>query len=251
MNPIIAANWKMNLTIDEGSVLIDEVLDCSSPDDSEIIFFPTSIALGSVSNKLKNTGYGVGVQNIHHKESGAFTGEISAQMLQSLAVEYAIIGHSERRHYFLETDIQINGKTQNALNQGLCPIVCIGETLEQRESGKTFEVLKKQLVSACKDIGPEPEKFIVAYEPVWAIGTGKSASTDQVHDAHKYINATLNALFEKHIPILYGGSVNAENASELYAVENVDGFLIGGASLNAKSFCRIIQNVTKNIKRSL
>ena len=244
MNPIIAANWKMNLTIDEGLVLIDEVLDCSSPDDSEIIFFPTSIALGSVSNKLKNTGYGVGVQNIHHKESGAFTGEISAQMLQSLAVEYAIIGHSERRHYFLETDIQINGKTQNALNQGLCPIVCIGETLEQRETGKTFEVLKKQLVSDCKDIGPEPEKLIVAYEPVWAIGTGLTATNEQAELAHKVIRDELKKKYGEDsdkVQILYGGSAKPANIGGLLEQDNIDGGLVGGASLKAADFAEMVR----------
>ena len=251
MNPIIAANWKMNLNVDEGMRLIDEVLDGSSPHGSEVIFFPSSIALSAISGKLKNSGYSFGVQNIHHEENGAFTGEISAHMAKSLDVQYAIIGHSERRQYFLETDQQINGKIHNALKVGICPVVCIGESLDQRETGKTSEVLKKQLISALNDIDSKSDRLIVAYEPVWAIGTGKSANSEQVHDTHKFINETLKNLFENHIPILYGGSVNAENASELFNIKNVDGFLIGGASLQSRSFCEIIKNVTKNTKRSL
>ena len=251
MNPIIAANWKMNLTIDQGLVLIDEILDSSPPDNFDIIFFPSSISLNSVSIKLKDSGYSVGVQNIHHENSGAFTGEVSAKMVKDLDVKYAIIGHSERRQYFLETDSQVNAKINNTIIAGLCPVVCIGETLEQREAGETSDILKKQLMSACNNIDRKLDKFIVAYEPVWAIGTGKSASLEQVKDTHKFIDSILKTLFDGNIPILYGGSVNAENASEMYDIKNVDGFLIGGASLESNSFCQIIKNITKNTKRSL
>lgn len=251
MNPIIAANWKMNLTTNESLNLIDEILDSSSPDSSEIIFFPASISLNAVSIKLKDSGFGVGIQNIHHEANGAFTGEVSAQMVKDLDVQYAIIGHSERRQFFLETDSQINAKINNALIAGLCPVVCFGETFEQREAGNTFDILKKQLMSACNNIDRKLDKFIVAYEPVWAIGTGRSASLKQVQDAHKFIDSILKTLFDVNIPILYGGSVNAENASEMYNIKNVDGFLIGGASLKSNSFCQIIKNITKNTKRSL
>ena len=243
-SPIVAANWKMNLTIDEGIELVRQILDGSSSGSSEIIFFPPSIALSVLSGELKNTEYKVGIQNIHHEESGAFTGEISAEMVKSLDVQYAIIGHSERRQYFFETDAQINGKIKNALKVDLCPVVCVGESLHERESGKTNEILKKQLMSAFKDIDNTLDRLVVAYEPVWAIGTGKSADSNQVYDAHNFINEILQGLFENHIPILYGGSVKSENASELYQIKNVDGFLIGGASLQSESFCQIIKNVT-------
>ena len=243
MNPIIAANWKMNMTINEGLVLIDNILKDSSPEISQIIFFPPSTALKSISDKLLNTGYKVGVQNIHHEQSGAYTGEISAHMIKPLGVDYAIIGHSERRQYFMETDHLVNRKIHNAIAENLTPIVCIGETLEERESGETLEVLKKQLASAFSDVDRNA-KLIVAYEPVWAIGTGKSATSNQVDKTHRFINEILNEFFETLPQILYGGSVNAENAAELFEIKNVDGFLVGGASLNSENFCQIIKNIT-------
>lgn len=243
-SPIVAANWKMNLTIEEGLDLVKQVLDGSSSDGSEIIFFPPSIALSAIGGMLKNTDYKVGIQNIHHEKSGAYTGEISAEMVKFLDVQYAIIGHSERRQYFFETDAQINGKIKSALSANLCPVVCVGESLPERESGKTNEILKKQLMSALKDIDNISDRLVIAYEPVWAIGTGKSADLNQVYDAHNFINEILQSRFKNHTPILYGGSVKAENASELCEIKNVDGFLIGGASLQSESFCQIIKNVT-------
>ena len=243
-SPIVAANWKMNLTIEEGLDLVKQVLDGSSSDGSEIIFFPPSIALSAIGGVLKNTDYKVGIQNIHHEKSGAYTGEISAEMVKFLDVQYAIIGHSERRQYFFETDAQINGKIKSALSANLCPVVCVGESLPERESGKTNEILKKQLMSALKDIDNISDRLVIAYEPVWAIGTGKSADLNQVYDAHNFINEILQSRFKNHTPILYGGSVKAENASELCEIKNVDGFLIGGASLQSESFCQIIKNVT-------
>lgn len=243
-SPIVAANWKMNLTIEEGLDLVKQVLDGSSSDGSEIIFFPPSIALSAIGGMLKNTDYKVGIQNIHHEKSGAYTGEISAEMVKFLDVQYAIIGHSERRQYFFETDAQINGKIKSALSANLCPVVCVGESLPERESGKTNEILKKQLMSALKDIDNTSDRLVIAYEPVWAIGTGKSADLNQVYDAHNFINEILQSRFKNHTPILYGGSVKAENASELCQIKNVDGFLIGGASLQSESFCQIIKNVT-------
>ena len=243
MVPIVAANWKMNMTINEGLVLIDNILKDSSPEKSQIIFFPASIALKSISDRLLNTGYKVGVQNIHHEQSGAYTGEISAQMIKQLDVQYAIIGHSERRQYFMETDEQVNRKIHNAIAENLIPVVCIGETLEERESGETSAVLKKQLDSAFDDVDRNAN-LIVAYEPVWAIGTGKSATSSQVDKTHRFINETLNEFFEIPPPLLYGGSANAANAKELFEINNVDGFLVGGASLNSESFCQIIKNIT-------
>lgn len=245
MKPIVAANWKMNFTIDESLNLIDEIIKRSPSARAEIIFFPNYISLQSVKQKLVDTAYMVGSQNVHHDESGAFTGEVSASMLSILDLDYVIIGHSERRQYFNESDDQVNQKIKRALDVNIKPVVCIGETIDERKSGKTTEVLNRQLNKAFEEINVlSADKIIVAYEPVWAIGTGVSADENQVLEAHALIKQTLTSIFSENIPILYGGSVNASNAFELINLNNVDGFLIGGASLKSESFCQIIENVT-------
>lgn len=245
MKPIVAANWKMNFTIDESLNLIDEIIKRSSSVGAEIIFFPNYISLQSVKQKLVDTAYMVGSQNVHHDESGAFTGEVSASMLSILDLDYVIIGHSERRQFFNESDDQVNQKIKRALDVNIKPVVCIGETIDERKSGKTTEVLNRQLNKAFEEIDVlSANKIIVAYEPVWAIGTGVSADENQVLEAHALIKQTLVSIFSENIPILYGGSVNASNAFELINLNNVDGFLIGGASLKSESFCQIIENVT-------
>ena len=245
MKPIVAANWKMNFTIDESLNLIDEIIKRSPSVEAEIIFFPNYISLQSVKQKLVDTAYMVGSQNVHHDESGAFTGEVSASMLSILDLDYVIIGHSERRQYFNESDDQVNQKIKRALDVNIKPVVCIGETIDERKSGNTTEVLNRQLNKAFEEIDVlSANKIIVAYEPVWAIGTGVSADENQVLEAHALIKQTLVSIFSENIPILYGGSVNASNAFELINLNNVDGFLIGGASLKSESFCQIIENVT-------
>ena len=245
MKPIVAANWKMNFTIDESLNLIDEIIKRSPSVEAEIIFFPNYISLQSVKQKLVDTAYMVGSQNVHHNESGAFTGEVSASMLSILDLDYVIIGHSERRQFFNESDDQVNQKIKRALDVNIKPVVCIGETIDERKSGKTTEVLNRQLNKAFYEIDVlSANKIIVAYEPVWAIGTGVSADENQVLEAHALIKQTLVSIFSENIPILYGGSVNASNAFELINLNNVDGFLIGGASLKSESFCQIIENVT-------
>ena len=245
MKPIVAANWKMNFTIDESLNLIDEIIKRSPSVGAEIIFFPNYISLQSVKQKLVDTAYMVGSQNVHHDESGAFTGEVSASMLSILDLDYVIIGHSERRQYFNESDDQVNQKIKRALDVNIKPVVCIGETIDERKSGKTTEVLNRQLNKAFEEVDVlSADKIIVAYEPVWAIGTGVSADESQVLEAHALIKQTLASIFSENIPILYGGSVNASNAFELINLNNVDGFLIGGASLKSESFCQIIENVT-------
>ena len=245
MKPIVAANWKMNFTIDESLNLIDEIIKRSPSVEAEIIFFPNYISLQSVKQKLVDTAYMVGSQNVHHDESGAFTGEVSASMLSILDLDYVIIGHSERRQFFNESDDQVNQKIKRALDVNIKPVVCIGETIDERKSGKTTEVLNRQLNKAFDEIDVlSANKIIVAYEPVWAIGTGVSADENQVLEAHALIKQTLVSIFSENIPILYGGSVNASNAFELINLNNVDGFLIGGASLKSESFCQIIENVT-------
>ena len=245
MKPIVAANWKMNFTIDESLNLIDEIIKRSPSVEAKIIFFPNYISLQSVKQKLVDTAYMVGSQNVHHNESGAFTGEVSASMLSILDLDYVIIGHSERRQYFNESDDQVNQKIKRALDVNIKPVVCIGETIDERKSGKTTEVLNRQLNKAFEEIDVlSANKIVVAYEPVWAIGTGVSADENQVLEAHALIKQTLVSIFSENIPILYGGSVNASNAFELINLNNVDGFLIGGASLKSESFCQIIENVT-------
>ena len=245
MKPIVAANWKMNFTIDESLNLIDEIIKRSPSVGAKIIFFPNYISLQSVKQKLVDTAYMVGSQNVHHDESGAFTGEVSASMLSILDLDYVITGHSERRQFFNESDDQVNQKIKRALDVNIKPVVCIGETIDERKSGKTTEVLNRQLNKAFEEIDVlSANKIIVAYEPVWAIGTGVSADENQVLEAHALIKQTLASIFSENIPILYGGSVNASNAFELINLNNVDGFLIGGASLKSESFCQIIENVT-------
>ena len=252
MKPIVAANWKMNFTINESVNLIDEIIKRSPSAGAEIIFFPNYISLQSVKQKLVDTAYMVGSQNVHHDESGAFTGEVSASMLSILDLDYVITGHSERRQFFNESDDQVNQKIKRALDVNIKPVVCIGETIDERNSGKTTEVLNRQLNKAFEEVDVlSADKIIVAYEPVWAIGTGVSADESQVLEAHALIKQTLASIFSENIPILYGGSVNASNAFELINLNNVDGFLIGGASLKSESFCQIIENVTvENNSRS-
>ena len=245
MKPIVAANWKMNLTLLESHALLEEILNQSKSTDTKVIFFPSFISLPSICDKLRDAQYAVGGQNISDKESGAYTGEISASMLQSLNAHYVIIGHSERRQFYHENDSQINDKILHALNAKLKPIVCIGETLQERQDDETALVLKRQLTTAFENIDQnEHHNIIVAYEPVWAIGTGQTAEENQILEAHKLIKKTLKSIFDNNIPTLYGGSVTADNALSLINIDHVDGFLIGGASLNSESFCQIIKNIT-------
>ena len=245
MKPIVAANWKMNLTLPESHTLLEEILNQSKAIDAKVIFFPSFISLPSICDKLRGTDYGVGGQNISDRENGPYTGEISASMLQSLNAHYVIIGHSERRQFYYEDDSQINDKILRALNAKLKPIVCIGETLQERQSNETALVLERQLTNAFENIEQnEYDNIIVAYEPVWAIGTGQTAEENQILEAHNLIKNTLKSIFDNNIPTLYGGSVTADNASLLIKIDHVDGFLIGGASLKSESFCQIIKNIT-------
>ena len=246
--PIVAGNWKMHKTIEEGISFVGEIQNhILDTVDAKVIFCPPFTALFPIVDAMGQHPFGVGAQNVHHESHGAFTGEISIDMLKSAGVDYVIIGHSERRHVFGETDRWINKKIHAVIESGLIPMFCIGETLEDRQSGQTSAVLKAQIelgLSGLSEINPD--QFIVAYEPVWAIGTGETASVEQIETAHKDVKAILASLFETngaHIPILYGGSVNAENAKSLIQAEGVDGFLIGGASLKIESFCHIIETV--------
>lgn len=240
---IIAGNWKMNNTASEGVALVKAIAPLVTEATCDVVVCVPAIDIPAVSEALKGTNIRLGAENVHFAEKGAYTGEISAAMLKEYGVEYVIIGHSERRQYFGETDETVNKRTLTALTAGLTPIVCVGETLEERETGKTEAVLHRQLQEGLKGV-EDITKLVIAYEPVWAIGTGKTATAAQANETIGYIRKTLGELFcEKcaaKVRIQYGGSMNAGNCKELMAQEEIDGGLIGGASLKAPDFSAIV-----------
>lgn len=226
----------MNNTLKESLKLVKELKDKVDTDKSDVIFCVPFVNLVGVINELKGTNIKVGAQNMHFEESGAYTGEISAKMLLEIGVEYVIIGHSERRQYFGETDEFVNKKVLKAIENDLIPIICVGETLTQREQGITIDLVRLQTKIALKDVTSEQAKeVIIAYEPVWAIGTGKTATTAQADEVCKAIRDVVSEIYSKEVGevvrIQYGGSVSGANASELFQTENIDGGLVGGASL--------------------
>ena len=246
---IVAGNWKMNKNSSEGielvKALLGEVADIA-PEKAEIVVCPPFTTIAGVVETLRGSNIGVGAQNIHWAASGAFTGEISADMLKEAGVKYVIIGHSERRQYFGETDQSVNERLKAALNAGFTPIVCVGETLAERESGNTENVLARQVKDGFAGISSEDgEKIVVAYEPVWAIGTGKTATPEIAQAAHSFIRSQLAGVFgtaaAEKIRIQYGGSMKPENARELVSQPDIDGGLIGGAALKADSFAKLIR----------
>ncbi len=244
----IAGNWKMNKTASEAAALASALKTELAPfaGKCEIAVCPTFTSLAAVVEILKGSNVKVGAQNVHWADNGAYTGEISAAMLKEAGVEYVIIGHSERRQYFGETDETVNARIKAALKSGLKPIVCIGETLEERESGVTNTVLEKQIRGAFADITAEQmDAVTIAYEPVWAIGTGKTATPDVAQETHAFIRSVLAQLFgakAEDIVVQYGGSMKPENSGELVAKPDIDGGLIGGAALKADSFAALIKN---------
>lgn len=233
----------MNNTASEGVALVKAIAPLVTEATCDVVVCVPAIDIPAVSEALKGTNIRLGAENVHFAEKGAYTGEISAAMLKEYGVEYVIIGHSERRQYFGETDETVNKRTLTALNAGLTPIVCVGETLEERETGKTENVLHRQLKEGLKGV-EDLTKLVIAYEPVWAIGTGKTATAAQANETIEYIRKTLGELFcEKcaaKVRIQYGGSMNAGNCKELMAQEEIDGGLIGGASLKAPDFSAIV-----------
>tara|TARA_Y100001947_G_scaffold158507_1_gene171871 strand:- start:1338 stop:2087 length:750 start_codon:yes stop_codon:yes gene_type:complete len=244
---IVVGNWKMNKLPKEGSSFVEESVNLLlDVERVQVIFCPPFTGL--LGMNLEHP-FSLGSQNCHWEGQGAFTGEISTMMLKDCGVSYVIVGHSERRQIFFETNDWIKWKMGAVVDAGLIPIFCIGETLEQRKSGQTDQVLAQQLQDGFKMVNSF-KKMVIAYEPVWAIGTGISAKVDQVKDAHLQIKNILSKQFPKNIltdfPILYGGSVTPDNAEELISVPGVDGFLIGGASLNIDSFTSIVRTVDKN-----
>lgn len=245
--PLIAGNWKMHTTIAEAVALARAVADAAAGTGArQVMIAPPFTALAAVREALAGSAVMLAGQNVCWEEKGAYTGEISPGMLQDVGCSMVIVGHSERRHIFGETDQTINRRLLAALRAGLIPILCIGETLAEREAERTLEVLKTQLREGLAGIDISgPEQLVVAYEPVWAIGTGRTATTSQAQEAHAFIRTELAAILEKNIAskirILYGGSVKPDNIDELIAQNDVDGALVGGAALNADSFGRIIR----------
>lgn len=241
---IVAGNWKMNLTLEEGKELVNGILEGNRPDDLDVILFPTSLYVQNLSD-LVNGELEIGVQNFSPAESGAFTGELAISQAKSVGATIGLIGHSERRALFSETDADLKAKVNAAISSGFKFIFCCGEPLEIREAGTEFHYVKEQLEASLFHLSShEMKNGIIAYEPVWAIGTGKTATTDQAEEMHAEIRSWLAERYSTEIAnsvsILYGGSCNNKNAEELFACPNVDGGLIGGAALKSVSFLEII-----------
>ncbi len=243
---VIAGNWKMNMTPDAASAFMKELAPMvAGKDECDIVLCVPAVDIAAAVEAVKGTNIKIGAQNVHFKASGAYTGELSAEMLTAAGVKYVVIGHSERRQYFGETDQTVNLRTLAAVNAGLTAIVCVGETLEQRELGYTETLLKFQTKMALTNVTKDQLKnIIVAYEPVWAIGTGVTATADQADEGNGYVRAAIAEMFgadvAETVTVQYGGSMNDANAAELLSKVNVDGGLIGGASLKTDKFTAIV-----------
>lgn len=245
---IIAGNWKMNMLPNEAMSFINELEPYAKKTKCEIILCVPYTDLFYSLLTAQNTNIKIGAQNMHWEEAGAYTGEIAPNMLKCINVEYVIIGHSERRQYFAETDETVNKKIKSALKHELNPILCVGETMKQRELGLEEEVIKQQIIGALEGITKEQaEKIVIAYEPIWAIGTGKVATKNDANNMIKLIRKEIESLYDKevanNVSILYGGSVNKNNAKELFETSDIDGALVGGASLKVDEFNEIIKSI--------
>ena len=248
--PIIAGNWKMNKTPSEARELVSALIPLVKDAKCDVVVCTPAVDFAAVSEVIKGTNIKLGAENMHWKESGAYTGELSAAMLKESGVEYVILGHSERRQYFKEDDALINRKVKAVLANGMKPILCVGEKLEDREANKTIDVVSTQTVGGLEGLSKEDaEKVVVAYEPVWAIGTGKTATPAMAQEVHAEIRKILAKLFgeevSQKIQILYGGSMKPENADALLAEKDIDGGLIGGAALKADSFAALVESAKK------
>ena len=242
---IIAGNWKMNMLPGETIEFINELAPLVKNTENEVILCVPYTDLFYAILTAQGTNIKIGAQNMHYEEKGAYTGEVSAQMLKAINVEYVIIGHSERRQYYNETDETVNKKIKSAFANNLKPIVCVGETLEEREEGKTAEIITKQTELALNGLtNDEVENIIIAYEPIWAIGTGKTATSDDANNSIKEIRNKIAQIYGQNVAsrviIQYGGSVKSTNAKELFSMSDIDGGLVGGASLKAEEFSKIV-----------
>ncbi|RKD29113.1 triose-phosphate isomerase [Thermohalobacter berrensis] len=243
--PFIAGNWKMNKTISEGLVLVKELKEVAEKTDVEVAVCVPFIALKDIKEEIKDSKIKLGAQNMHWEESGAFTGEISPVMLKDIGVDYVIIGHSERRQYFNETDETVNKKIKSALKHEINPIVCVGETLEEREKGIEKDIVKNQVLKAFDGVEKDDvTKIVIAYEPIWAIGTGKTASSEDANEMCAFIRKTIEEKYgidvSERVRIQYGGSVKPHNVTDIMNQADIDGALVGGASLKADAFTEIV-----------
>jgi triosephosphate isomerase len=243
---IVAGNWKMNKTIPEAVELAKAVVSATQKTETEVVVCPAYVCLSAVHDVVRGTQVALGAQDVHWLKSGAYTGKVSPDMLLSAGVKYVIIGHSEQRTYFHETNETVNKKVKAALEAGLLPIICVGERLEEREAGKTEAVVRDHVVGACSGLTREQtQKTVIAYEPVWAIGTGRHATPEQAEEVHAFIRRLLGELYDaklaSELRIQYGGSLTADNAGALLSKPDVDGGLVGGASLKADSFAAIVR----------
>ena len=245
--PLLAGNWKMHsTTMDACNLALAIRKDLGDISDRDVLVAPPATALSEVAHLLAGSGVIVAAQNVCWEPEGAYTGEIAAPMIQAAGAHAAIVGHSERRQIFLEDDAMVNRRLRGGLDQGLLMILCLGETLDEREAGQTLEVLDRQLSAGLAGVDHgQCERLAIAYEPVWAIGTGKTASPEQAQEAHAFLRSRVAELYEKNIAaqmrILYGGSVKPDNVDQLMAQPDIDGALVGGAALDAASFTRIVQ----------
>lgn len=243
--PLIAGNWKMNLLRDSSVDLVHGLVEAIGTASVDVAVCPPAVYLHDVAATLAGSNIGLGAQNMSDQAEGAFTGEVSGAMLKDLGCKYVILGHSERRQLFGETDASVNAKLKKSLADGLIPIVCVGETLDEREAGTTAQVVAEQVRGSLADLtAQQASQIVIAYEPVWAIGTGKTATPEQAEEVHAQIRGLLTELFgdvADTIRIQYGGSVKPDNAAELLGKPNIDGALVGGASLKADSFAAIVK----------
>ena len=247
---IVAGNWKMNMTPSEAKALCETLKEEVKSDKVDVLYCVPAIDITTVVEAVKGTNVKVGAENMYYEESGAYTGEISPNMLKDAGCEFVIIGHSERRQYFKEDNAMLNKKVKKAFEHGLTPILCCGETLEQRESGVTLDWIRMQIKEGLEGVtADQVSSMVIAYEPIWAIGTGKTATADQAEEVCKAIRELIAELYDKEAAdkfvVQYGGSMNAKNADELLGKEDVDGGLIGGASLKAPDFAAIVKAASK------
>ena len=243
--PVIAGNWKMHKTVDEALTFLKTLRSGNLPGKVETVICAPYPALPALVEAAEGSGIGIGAQNLHWAEEGAYTGEVSARMLTDIGVRYAIIGHSERRAYFAETDETVNRKGKTALQHGLVPILCVGESLEEREQERTKQVVREQIVRALEGLGSEEVKrVILAYEPIWAIGTGRASTAEDAGEVIGFIRRTVADLYDQQVAnevrMLYGGSVKPDNIEAFLAEAEIDGALVGGASLDPESFRQLI-----------
>jgi triosephosphate isomerase len=241
---IVAGNWKMNLAPKAAVELVEVLKPLVENDKVDVVYCVPFVDIVAVADAIKGTNIKLGAENLHFEDKGAFTGEVSAPMLKEIGVEYVVIGHSERREYFAETDDTVNKKVKKAIEYGIIPIVCVGESLEERQDNIQIEKIRIQVKRAFRDVSAsDAAKTVIAYEPIWAIGTGKTATSEQAEEICKSIRTVVEQIYDKatadEVRIQYGGSVNAGNAAELFGMEDIDGGLVGGASLKA-DFANIV-----------